>query len=68
LLYTDNFSYCDEIKQGEMPLASYTLVHTNAKLSEAQKQTIYSWCNNIIDTIKANYPADSLVLEKQKWD
>lgn len=58
----------DEIKQGEMPLASYTLVHTTAKLSEVEKQTIYRWCNNIIDTIKANYPADSLVLEKRKWD
>ncbi len=58
----------EQVKQGEMPLASYTLIHTNATLTDAEKHTLYNWCNGIIDTIKANYPADSLILQKQKWD
>jgi len=58
----------EQVKQGEMPLSSYTLIHTNATLTDAEKQTLYNWCNSIIDTIKANYPADSLILQKRKWD
>jgi len=31
------------IKEGEMPLSSYTLMHTNAKLSDEQKKEISEW-------------------------
>jgi hypothetical protein len=56
----------EQIKQDEMPLSSYTLIHRNAELSEADKQTMYSWCQQIIDTLKAKYPADSLILKREK--
>ena len=56
----------DEVKEGEMPLPSYTLLHKEAILTDAEKQTLYNWCDNIRDSIKARYPADSLVIKKKK--
>ncbi|MEI7734886.1 MAG: heme-binding domain-containing protein [Ferruginibacter sp.] len=49
-----------QIKEGEMPLESYTIIHGNAKLSEQQKLVVASWVNAIRDSIKAQYPEDSL--------
>lgn len=49
-----------EVKEGEMPLDSYTFIHTDAKLSEPEKQALYTWAQAIRDTMKATYPADSL--------
>lgn len=54
----------DEIKEGEMPLSSYTLIHKEAKLTEAEKNTLLQWCQNIMDTIKAKYPTDSLYIKR----
>jgi hypothetical protein len=54
----------EQIKEGEMPLTSYTLIHKGAILTEAEKTTIINWCQNIIDTIHAKYPADSLKLQR----
>jgi hypothetical protein len=34
---------CDQVKQGEMPLPSYLIVHGGAKLSDQDKQTICDW-------------------------
>jgi len=53
-----------QVKEGEMPLESYLWIHNNAKLSEGQKLTLANWVTTIRDTIKANYPADSLVRKK----
>lgn len=52
----------DEVKEGDMPLDSYLWIHKDAKLTDAEKEKLYAWCNGIMDTIKAHYPADSLVL------
>jgi len=49
-----------EIKEGAMPLESYTFIHGNAKLSEQQKLSIANWVTTLRDSIKAQYPADSL--------
>ena len=49
------------VKKNAMPLSSYNLIHTYAKLTERQKLTIYNWTATLRDTIKANYPADSLI-------
>ena len=49
------------VKKNAMPLSSYNLIHTYAKLTERQKLTIYNWTATLKDTIKANYPADSLI-------
>jgi hypothetical protein len=55
-----------EVKDGEMPLESYTLIHKEAILTDAEKQKLYDWCTLVRDSIKARYPADSLVLPKKK--
>ncbi|MER0442613.1 heme-binding domain-containing protein [Emticicia sp. W12TSBA100-4] len=36
-----------QIESNEMPLASYTLIHQKAKLSEQQKQDIITWITTI---------------------
>ncbi len=56
----------DEVKEGEMPLESYTMIHKNAILTEEEKTTLTNWFLTIRDSIKAKYPADSLVLPKRK--
>ena len=53
------------VKEGEMPLASYTWIHRDAILSEAQKQTLIDWAQTNMDSLKAQYPADSLVLKRK---
>lgn len=54
----------EQINEGEMPLNSYTLIHKEATLTEAEKNTLIQWCQNIMDTIKAKYPADSLNIKR----
>ena len=49
-----------EVNEGEMPMSSYTLIHGYAKLDEGQRKLVADWANAIHDSIKANYPADSL--------
>ena len=49
-----------QIKEGEMPLESYTLIHGYAKLSNQQKLTVANWVTVLRDSIKAQYPEDSL--------
>jgi hypothetical protein len=56
----------EQVKEGEMPLDSYTWIHTEAKLSDIEKQKLFDWCTSMRDSIKARYPADSLVLPKRK--
>jgi hypothetical protein len=56
----------ETIKKNEMPLDSYTWIHKDAILNETEKQTLYAWCNTLRDSIKAKYPADSLVMPKKK--
>ena len=53
-----------QVKQDEMPLSSYTLMHRYAILTLDQKLTITNWAAAIRDTIKANYPPDSLIIKK----
>lgn len=54
-----------EVKEGEMPLPSYTWIHKDAILTDAEKQTLFNWCETVRDSIKARYPADSLVIKKK---
>jgi hypothetical protein len=53
------------IKEGEMPLGSYTWTHADARLSEPQKQVLVAWAQSNMDYLAANYPADSLVLRRK---
>ncbi len=49
-----------EVNEDKMPLESYTKIHKNAKLNNEQKLLITNWTNTLRDSIKANYPEDSL--------
>lgn len=49
------------IKKNEMPLDTYLWIHKYAKLNDQQKLILANWATAIRDTIKARYPADSLV-------
>jgi len=45
----------ETVKEGEMPLSSYTSIHTDAKLDDAQRASLTSWAA----TAKAKIAADS---------
>lgn len=48
------------VKEGEMPLDSYTWMHKNAKLTEAEKTKLIEWAGGVMNTMEAKYPLDSL--------
>lgn len=52
------------IKEGEMPLDSYTWIHNDAKLTEEEKITLMNWADGIRESMKAKYPLDSLIRKK----
>jgi hypothetical protein len=39
------------VKEGSMPLSSYTVIHTDAKLDEASKALIINWATNTMDSL-----------------
>ncbi len=51
----------DLVKKNEMPLSSYILIHTDAKLTGKDKITLAKWTQSLKDSIKAHYPADSFL-------
>lgn len=56
----------EEVKEGNMPLRSYTWVHKDAVLTEVERTTLSNWFLAMRDTMKARYPLDSLVRPKKK--
>ena len=50
----------DLVKKGEMPLDSYTWIHKDAILSEEEKTKLFDWAQSVMDTLKTQYPIDSL--------
>jgi len=58
----------ETVEEGEMPLKSYTYLglHAEAKLTAEQKQLIMNWAQTQMDSLKAQYPADSLVLQRRR--
>jgi len=54
----------DEVKEGEMPLDSYTWVHQDARLTESEKKEIIDWANNVRANMESRYPKDSLIRKK----
>ncbi len=55
-----------EIEEGEMPLESYTLIHKDAQLTELQKKEFQLWAHGLLDSMKRQYPADSLISPKKR--
>ena len=58
----------EEVKEKEMPLPSYTYLglHPDANLTDGQRQLIMDWAKAQMDTLKATYPPDSLVLRRRQ--
>jgi hypothetical protein len=50
----------DQVREEEMPLSSYTLIHRDAILSEDQREALLKWSEDMQNEMKAKYPADSL--------
>ena len=42
----------NQIEDGEMPLYSYTLMHTDAKLSEKEKDEVFLWIDKMYNNLK----------------
>lgn len=53
-----------QVKDDEIPLSSYRLIHKNAILTIPQKLKIADWAAALRDTIKANNPPDSLIIKR----
>ena len=54
----------DEVKEGAMPLNSYTWTHRDAILTDAEKTAIYNWTQAVRKEMEAKYPMDSLVRKR----
>ena len=53
-----------EVKEGDMPLSSYTLIHRDAILNDTQKLAIENWATLSRKEIESHYAADSLKTDK----
>lgn len=53
-----------QVRDGEMPLKSYTWMHKDALLTETEKASLINWADAIRDSMEAKYPLDSLVRKK----
>jgi Haem-binding domain len=58
----------EQVDKKEMPLESYTYLglHKKANLSDNQRKIIIDWARAQMDTLKATYPADSLVVKRRQ--
>ena len=54
----------DQVKSKEMPLKSYILVHKEANLTLDERVTLTNWASNVMDSMRAVYPMDSLMKRK----
>jgi hypothetical protein len=45
----------EEVKEGEMPLNSYLWIHTDAKLSQDQKDLLINWASQLKDSVAKKY-------------
>jgi hypothetical protein len=56
------------VEKKEMPLESYTYLglHSEANLTDDQREAIIDWAKGQMAYLKTNYPADSLVMPKRE--
>jgi hypothetical protein len=54
----------EQVKSGEMPLKSYTWVHKDAILTDAEKNTLIGWADATRSIMEQKYPIDSLIRKK----
>ena len=55
------------VKKKEMPLESYTNfgLHSEANLTDEQREMLTDWAKKQMDYLKRTYPADSLVMKRR---
>ena len=53
------------VKSKEMPLESYTVIHSDADLTQEERETLVSWAGATMETMRAKYPMDSLMALKK---
>ena len=46
----------DEVKEGKMPLESYTYIHKKSILTAEQKEALYKWCEENLATLPPAEP------------
>ncbi len=58
----------EQVEKKEMPLPSYTYLglHKEANLTEEQRTLIINWAKTQMDSLKAQYPADSLKMKRRE--
>jgi hypothetical protein len=44
---------CPEVTEGEMPMATYTLIHPQAKLTREEVQNVCRWTNSIASNVSS---------------
>jgi len=55
----------EQIKQGDMPLTSYTLIHRDAILNSDEKLALENWAVASMQQMEKQFPADSLKKPQQ---
>ena len=55
-----------QLDKGEMPLSSYTLIHTDAHLTATEKDELIAWSESIRKQMEAQYPKDSLEKKRDR--
>ncbi len=50
----------EQVKQGDMPLTSYLLIHWDAVLNSEQKTILENWAANSMKEMEKRFPPDSL--------
>jgi len=56
------------VEEKEMPMEEYTYLglHSEANLTDAQRQVLIDWAKSQMAYLKDNYPADSLVMPNRR--
>jgi hypothetical protein len=55
----------EQVQDNHMPLKSYTWIHKDAILTDAEKSKLISWSKEIRLKMESTYPIDSLVRKPQ---
>jgi hypothetical protein len=53
------------VEEDEMPLKSYTLIHTSSKLNATEKDLLINWGKQEMEMMRNTYNADSLLGKKK---
>ena len=54
----------EEVKEGAMPLNSYTWIHKDAILTAGEKDSLVNWADGLRAEMRTKYPIDSLERKK----